>query len=158
MTIYHRVLALVDIGRRGDQVMLRAAELAAAHKAELAIAAIVDYAPGFECDHIPFRSPQEMQRAIVRDVADKLGEKACRLGIGGAEVIVSSGREDEAVADLMRSWRPDLVLVGSHAPHGLQKAVAENGRDKPLPHDLLVVRIGRPGLAGRVIQALASAM
>jgi nucleotide-binding universal stress UspA family protein len=159
MTTYHRILALVDVGRRGDQVMLRATELAAAHKAALAVAAIVDYVPGFECDHVPFRSPQEMQRAIVRDVAEKLGESVRRLGIGGAEVVVVSGTESQAASDLMRSWRPDLVLVGSHAPHGLQKsAAAGNGHGMSPAYDLLVVRIGRPGLAGRVIRALASAM
>jgi universal stress protein A len=159
MTAYHRILALVDVGRRGEQVALRAAELAAAHKAELAIASNVDYSPGFECDHVPLRSPGQMQQAIMRDVAERLGEATQRLGISGAEVIVTSGSEGRAVDDLVRSWRPDLVLVGSHAPHGLQQGVGQPPRHgKPLPFDLLVVRIGRPGLAGRLIHALASAM
>lgn len=152
MPAYKRIMALVDPGRNGEAVVRQAARLAASCHAELAVAGIVDYVPGFECDHVPFRTPQEMRRAIVRDVTEKLGELLRRLGCR-AETIVASGSERQAVADLTRSWRPDLVLVGSHAPHGLGGA----GGESP-GFDVLVVRAGRTGLAGRIVQALAAGM
>ena len=152
MPAYKRILALVDIGRNGEAVVRRAAPLAASCHAELAVAGIVDYAPGFECDHVPFRTPQQMRMAIVRDVTGKLDEMVRRIGCR-AEVIVAADSERQAVADLSRSWRPDLVLVGSHAPHGLLEADSGNPG-----FDVLTVRAGKRGLAGRFVQALAAAI
>ncbi len=149
MPAYRRILALIDPGKNGEAVVRQAARLAASCHAELAVAGIVDYAPGFECDHVPFRSPQEMRRAIVHDVTEKLGELTRRVGCR-AEVIVVSGGARQAVDDLAHSWQPDLVLVGAQAPHGLRQADGA-------PFDVLVVRAGRPGLAGRIIRALAAA-
>lgn len=159
MATYRRIMALIDISTNGEAVARRAAQMALAHNAALAVAAIVDYTPGFECDHIPFRTPQEMREAIGRDVAGKLDDMVTRIGLGGAEVIVVSGETEKATADLARSWRPDLMLVGSHAPQGLdappQSLVRRDGR---LPFDLLIVQMSKPSLAGRLIQALSAAI
>lgn len=159
MPAYRRIMALVDVGANGETVARRAAQMALAHNAALAVASIVDYAPGFESDHIPFRTPQELREAIARDVAGKLDKLVSRIGLGGAEVIVATGETDKATADLAHSWRPDLVLVGSHAPQGLDappKAMVR--RDGRLPFDLLIVQMGKPSLAGRLIQALSAAI
>lgn len=159
MAIYRRILALADISANGEAVARRAAQMALAHNATLAVAALVDYTPGFECDHIPFRTPQEMREAIARDVAGKLDDMVARIGLGGAEVIVAGGDAEKAGADLVRSWRPDLVLVGSHAPHGLdappRSLVRRDGR---LPFDVLIVQMGKPSFTGRLIQALSAAI
>lgn len=152
MGTYKRILALVALNSDSAAVAKRAVQLSRAYNATLALAAVVDYTPGFESDHVPFLTPEEMRQAIVRDLREKLQLMMTEAGAGGCEIIVGCGSEQEVVAELTRSWRPDLVLVGSHARHGLEK----NG--ERAAYDVLITQIGRPSLAGRMINALAAAL
>lgn len=156
MRSYRRILSVVDLSRNGAAVVRRAWQMAQLYNASLAVASVVDYTPGFECDHVPFRTPEEMRSAIVRDVSEKLDRLVGEAGAGRAEVIVAAGGEKKVMADLLRSWQPDLVLVGSHAPHGLQDpaSLAIDGR---MAFDVLTVQMGKPSFAGRLIQALSAA-
>ena len=67
-------------------------------------------------------------------------------------VIVGCGGEQEVVAELTRSWRPDLVLVGMHARHGLER------NSERAAYDVLTIQSNRPSFAGRMINALAAAL
>ncbi len=154
MQTYRRILALVDLSAKGEAVARRAFQLARAGNAALALAAVVDYTPGFESDHVPFMGPREFREAMLRDVSARLAAMRERVGAAGAEVLVGFGRAPRAVPDMARSWRPDLVLVGSHEGHGLERA----SDAEPLPFDVLTVQVGRPGLAGRLIHALTAAL
>lgn len=158
MRSYRRILSVVDLSGNGAAVIRRAWQMAQLYNASLAVASVVDYTPGFECDHVPFRTPEEMRSAIVRDVSEKLDRLVGEAGAGRAELIVAAGSEKKVVTDLLRSWQPDLVLVGSHAPHGLEAPeslkVTRNGQ---LPFDVLTVQMGKPSFAGRLIQALSAA-
>lgn len=153
MRSYRRVLALVAITADSEAVARRAVQLSRFHGATLALAAVVDYAPGFECDHVPFKTPEQMRQAIVRDVRGKLDRLLSSIEYdGGCEIIVACGGERDLIGQLTRSWRPDLVLVGSLAPHGMDKNVAKT------PYDVLIVQNGRRSFAGRLINALAASL
>ena len=147
MASYRRVLALVALNADPDAVATRAMEMARFHGATLALAAVVDYAPGFEADHVPFRTPEQLRQAIVDDVAAKLDAMVVRLGSG--EVIVTAGKDSESVEAITRSWQPDLVLVSSAATHGLDP------QRQAMPFDVLIVQRHRPGYVGRLIHALS---
>ena len=145
MSAYRRVLALVALNADAENVARRAAEMARFHGAALALAAVVDYVPGFESDHLPFKTPAQMRAAICADVRTKLDA----LVAGGGEVIVAAGSEAESVAAIFRSWQPDLVLVSARARHGLAADVQRQ------PFDLLLVQTQRQGYVGRLINALS---
>ena len=150
MTAYRRVLALVALNADAEAVAQRAAEMARFHGATLALASIVDYSPGFEADHVPFKTPAELRQAIVADVGGKLDAIVAR--VGGGEVIVAAAKESEALEDLARSWQPDLVLVSARATHGLD---GREQRQSRLPFDVLIVQPQRRGYVGRLINALS---
>ncbi len=152
MSTYKRILALVALNSDSATVAKRAVQLSRAYGATLALAAVVDYTPGFESDHVPFLTPDEMRQAIVRDMRERLQQMMTDVGAGGCEIIVGCGSEREVVSELTRSWRPDLVLVGSHARHGLEH------RGERAAYDVLITQNGRPGFAGRMINALAAAL
>lgn len=152
MSTYKRILALVAFNGDSAAVAKRAVQLSRSYGATLALAAVVDYTPGFESDHVPFLTPDEMRQAIVRDVREKLDQMMTEAGAGGCEIIVGCGSEREVVSELTRSWRPDLVLVGSSARHGLE----QNG--ERTTYDVLITQTGRPSFAGRMINALAAAL
>jgi len=152
MSTYKRILALVAFNGDSEAVARRAVQLARSYGATLALAAVVDYTAGFESDHVPFLTPGEMRLAIARDLREKLDQMMTEVGAGGCEIIVGCGSEKEVVAELTGSWRPDLVLVGSHARHGLE----QNG--ERAAYDVLTIQIKRPSFAGRMINALAAAL
>jgi len=152
MGAYKRILALVSLNGDSATVAKRAAQFSRTYGATLALASVVDYTPGFESDHVPFLTPEEMRQAIVRDMRERLQQMMTEVGAGGCEIIVGCGSEQEVVFELTRSWRPDLVLVGSHARHGLEQ---NSGR---AAYDVLTVQSNRPSLAGRMINALAAAL
>ncbi len=152
MSDYKRILALVAFNSDSEAVARRAVQLSRSYGATLALAAVVDYTPGFESDHVPFLTPGEMRQAIVRDMREKLDQIMTKIGAGGCEIIVGCGSEKEVVSELTSSWRPDLVLVGSHARHGLD----QNG--ERAAYDVLTIQNKRPGFAGRMINALAAAL
>ena len=152
MSTYKRILALVAFNSDSAAVARRAVQLSRAYGATLALAAVVDYTPGFESDHAPFLTPGEMRQAIVRDLREKLDQMTTEAGADGCEIIVACGSEKEVVSELTDSWRPDLVLVGSNARHGLDQNRARAA------YDVLTIQNIRPSFAGRMINALAAAL
>ncbi len=152
MSTYKRILALVALNSDSAAVAKRAVQLSRSYGATLALASVVDYTPGFESDHVPFLTPEEMRQATARDLRERLQQMMTDVGAGGCEIIVGCGSEHEVVSELTRSWRPDLVLVSSHARHGLER------NSERAAYDVLTIQSNRPSFAGRMINALAAAL
>ena len=83
MSTYKRILALIALNSDSAAVARRAVQLSRAYGATLALAAVVDYTPGFESDHVPFLTPGEMRQAIVRDLREKLDRMTIEVGADG---------------------------------------------------------------------------
>ena len=150
---YRRILALVASNTDGAAVAQRAVQLSRFYGATLALATVVDSAPGIKSNQAPFLVADEMRQARVRDVRCKLEQMMTEIGCDcGCEIIIACGSEAEVVADLTCSWRPNLVLVDSRARHGLE----QNG--KRADYDVLTVQYNRPSFPERMINALAAAL
>ena len=152
MSAYKRILALISLNSDSATVAKRAVQLSRSYGATLALASVFDYTPGFESDHVPFLTPEEMRQASVRDMRERLQQMMTEAGAGGCEIIVGCGSEKEVVSELTGSWRPDLVLVGSNARHGLD----QNG--ERAAYDVLTIQNNRSSFVGRMINALAAAL
>jgi len=150
---YRRILALVASNTDGAAVAQRAVQLSRFYGATLALATVVDSAPGIKSNQAPFLAADEMRQTRVRDVRCKLEQMMTEIGCdSGCEIIIGCGSEQEVVAELTSSWRPDLVLVGSRARHGM-----EQNNDRTA-YDVLTVQHSHPGFPGRMINALAAAL
>lgn len=147
MRPYRRILTITDLSEHGVKVVGRASQLARFYGASLSVASVVDYPPGLECDHVPFMTPVELRRAIVRDVTGKLQHIVEEVGASGAEIIVAEGNQRDMEIDLVASLRPDLVVAAERTATRLSAAATGC--------DVLAVQSEKPGLAGRLIQALA---
>jgi hypothetical protein len=156
MRPYSRILALVDLSKDAMRVTTRASQMAQFHAATLAIATVVDYPPGLECDHVPFLTPEEFRRAFLKDVTGKLNKLASGASARRAEIIIVEGEEPAVVDDLLWSWRPDLVVLTDSAAPLAGEARANGRRPAQLQfYDVLRVQAERPGLVGRFVQALS---
>jgi nucleotide-binding universal stress UspA family protein len=159
MRSYRRILGLIDISQHGEKVAGRALQMARLYNATLGIATVVDYAPGYESGHAPFLTPQQAQDAVVKDFSRRLDHLIERVGAIGAEGIVAAGHLKSSVRDVLRSWDPDLVLIGSHELYGLDQPKLLLGKHADtLPFDILTVQIEQPKhFGGRFVRALATA-
>lgn len=158
MRSYRRILSLIDISANGEKVARRALQMARLYNATLGTATIVDYTPGYESGHAPFLTPQQAQDALVKDFTRRLNHLIERIG-GGAEGIVTAGHVKSSVRDILQSWDPDLVIVGSHEAYGLDQPKSLMGKHSaPLPFDILVVQMEQAKhFGGRFVRALATA-
>lgn len=155
MRSYQRILTINDACHSAEPVVRRAAQLAQLYRASLALACVVDYPAGLETDHVPFKTPVEMRKAIVADVGEKMRKLAEAAGAAGAELIIAEGTSRQVSADLVRSWRPDLVVVSGEAAWPGEWEVIARSVERDGHVDVLRVQMDRPGIAGRLIQALA---
>jgi nucleotide-binding universal stress UspA family protein len=159
MRSYRRILGLIDISANGEKVARRALQMAQLYNATLGTATVVDYTPGYESGHAPFLTPQQAQDAVVKDFSRKLDHLLDRIGGSGVEGIVAAGHVKSSVRDILQSWDPDLVIVGSHEPYGLDQPKSMlTKRGDALPFDILVVQMEPPKhFGGRFVRALATA-
>jgi nucleotide-binding universal stress UspA family protein len=150
---YRRILALVAFNIDSAAVAQRAVQLSRFYGATLALATVVDAAPPPKSNKAPCLVADEIRQARVRDMRGKLDQMMTEIGCGsGCEIIVGCGTEQDVVAELTCSWRPDLVLVSSRARHGLE----QNG--ECMAYDVLTVQNSRPSFSGRLINALTATL
>jgi len=108
---YRRIIALIDIQHNSEHVARRALQLARTHGALLGFAAIIDYKPGFECDHAPFMTPRQMLDAIRHDVTGKVTQLVGKVGAQGSEILIVQGSRLKAIETLTNEWQAELLLV-----------------------------------------------
>lgn len=154
---YRKILTLVDISQNGERVARRAHGMARLYNAALAAATVVDYTAGYE-DH-GVLTPSQTCDALVRQFTMRLNHLLGRIDASGAETIVAAGHLRSSVMDVLQSWQPDLVIVGSHEPYGLDQPKSLFGRHAgSLPFDILVVHMETPQpIVGRLVNALSAA-
>lgn len=159
MANYRKILALVDIAPNGERVAQRALKMAQLYNATLATATIIDYTPGYESGHAPFLTPNQACDALVKQFSGKLDLLLNRIGAAGAESIVVAGALKPCVTDVLQSWQPDLVVVGSHATFGLDRPETLLGRHAVTrSFDVLVTQVEqRQKIGGRLVHALTAA-
>lgn len=157
MNSYRKILTLVDISENGERVARRAHNMARLYNASLAAAMVVDYTPGYE-DHGTL-TPGQTCDALVKQFTLRLNHLLGRIDASGTEAIVAAGHLKSSVMDILQSWQPDLVIVGSHEPYGLDQPKALFGRHAhSLPFDILVVQMAAPQpIVGRLVHALSTA-
>ena len=142
MRTYRHILTAVDLTPSGRLILRRALHLARLCHAQLLVAHVVDYSTGYESDHIPFRTAPEMHAELAKAAEHKLREWI-EPQDGGVEVRVPVGDPPREVMKLIDAWEPDLAIVGSHAPHGLQRKFS-----LPASCDVLMVQLDEPSYVG----------
>jgi nucleotide-binding universal stress UspA family protein len=120
MLNYQRILAVVDLSAASAAIIRRALQLARQHQAKLRVVSIVEHDTGFESDHIPFLTPQQLREATARQQSEKLDLLLARLGAPGVEAEVLAAESARlALSELLGEWRPDMMVVGSRGSYGL---------------------------------------
>ncbi len=157
MSAYRRVICAVDQSGRRKEVLRRALRFARGIDAQLAVAGVVDYQPGFESGQYPILTPAEFKRETVKLVGEQLNGLLAEIGAGPLEVLVAAGEARKTLIDMASSWRADLVIVGADATLGLLGEEAGWLESRAaLPFDVLAfeTRESLVRSAGRMVRAL----
>lgn len=114
---YHRILAVVALDGSDAELVGHAAALAKSLDAEFALGHVADWEAGLGYDGI--LTPVEVEKKLADVVRGKLKGLAATTGIAGVETLIAFPGWDRGVADLARTWKPDLIVVPSSEDHNL---------------------------------------
>jgi universal stress protein A len=142
---YRHIIAAVDLGPEGAQVVERAARLAAVHEAQLTLVHVMDHFPVDRSNALI--APEDRDPlAFERDeVGRHLGELATVAGAANSrsEVLVSAGTASREIPAYAAANAVDLIVTGSHGRHGLGRLLGStaDGIRHRAHCDVLVVHV-----------------
>lgn len=149
MSSYRRVLSVVEPSDGAAHIIRRAALMARLCGASLAVASVADAPPGGD-DSIWARL------AFIGEATRRTEKLAGKAGVRDFEVLISE-RDHRALAAVVGSWNPDLVVISASDPRGLSgwlDTLHSAGAANPV--DVLKVEPQTPaGIGYRMATALA---
>jgi hypothetical protein len=110
MKTRQRVLIPFTHGHSGSALLRRAGEIAASGDVDLLVVSVVDTRSGFDGDGPAGTLPGERAARLAPPEQKRLEHDLKRHGLDEAQAKVIWGEPQTALSDLIRSWRPDLVV------------------------------------------------
>ena len=144
MSVYRRILLVVDLTEHRVTIRARAQALAASLGAEVELLHVVEFVPVEPMGEtlLPYVQIEEelLERARLR-----LAALAGELGLAGAACRVEAGNVKSEIVRVARERHSDLIVLGSRERHGLSILVnfTEDTVLHAAPCDVLAVRVGR---------------
>ena len=142
MSVYSKILLVVDLTEDSGQIAERARNLAAACDAELSLLHVVEYVPVEPMGETLLPAVQ-IEEELVARARDRLAGLAERLGLGAAPRYVASGNIKAEIVRIAQEQGIDLIVLGSRERHGLSIMVnfTEDTVLHAAPCDVLAVRL-----------------
>ncbi len=142
MTIYRKILLVVDLGEHSEQIAERARDLAASQGAELSLLHVVEYVPVEPMGETLLPAVQ-IEEELVQRAGQRLAELATKLGIGSAKRQVAAGNIKAEIVRAAQEQQADLIVLGSRERRGPSILVnfTEDTVLHAAPCDVLAVRL-----------------
>jgi universal stress protein A len=139
---YRKILLVVDLGEKSEQVGARAKELAAHSGAELSVLHVVEYVPVEPMGETLLPAVQ-IEDELVQRATARLGEFAERLGIPSARRQVAAGNVKAEIVRAAQERGADLIVLGCRERRGPSILVnfTEDTVLHAAPCDVLGVRL-----------------
>ncbi len=142
MSIYGRILVVVDLDKHSEQIGARARDLAAAFAAELSLLHVVEYVPVEPMGETLLPAVQ-IEEELVQRAKLRLEELAKALGVGSARREVTAGNVKAEIVRAAQEQHADLIVIGSRERRGPSILVnlTEDTVLHAAPCDVLAVRL-----------------
>jgi universal stress protein A len=142
MSIYTRILAVVDLSADSASVVGRARKLAEAQGASLTLLHVVEFLPVEPLSDSLLPTVQ-IEADLLQTARQRMGALAATLGSPAPAWEVCAGAAKTEIVRFARSGGFDLIVVGSHERHGLSILVnlTEDTVLHAAPCDVLAVRL-----------------
>ena len=144
MTVYRRILLVVDLTEDSLVLGRRAAALAGALGAEIELLHVVEFVPVEPMGETLMPSVP-IEAELLERARQRLTALAADLGLAGAPCRVESGNVKSEIVRVARERHSDLIMLGSRERHGLSILVnlTEDTVLHAAPCDVLAMRVGR---------------
>jgi universal stress protein A len=145
MTVYRRILLVVDLTEDSMGLARRAATLATTLGAEIELLHVVEFVP-VEAMGETLMPVVPIEAELIERAQQRLTAFAAQLGLPGAHCRVESGNVKSEIVRVARERHTDLIMLGSRERHGLSILVnfTEDTVLHAAPCDVLAMRVGRP--------------
>jgi universal stress protein A len=142
MSIYRRILLVVDLGDQSELIGTRARDLAATLGAELSVLHVVEYVPVEPMGETLLPAVQ-IEEELVQRAKLRLAELTAKLGIGSARRDVAAGNVKAEIVRAAQEQHADLIVLGSRERRGPSILVnfTEDTVLHAAPCDVLAVRL-----------------
>ncbi|HKJ10374.1 MAG TPA: universal stress protein [Gammaproteobacteria bacterium] len=140
---YTHLLLAVDFTDETGQVAERAVQLARAFDAGLSFIHVVEFLHMDLANELVLPQDVELEEQMVASARRKLQELAEGLGMPDAPCRVELGATKQEILRVAAEQKIDLIVVGSHGRHGIQRLLGStaNAVLHGAPCDVLAVRI-----------------
>ncbi len=144
MTVYRRILLVVDLPGESVAIGQKARALAAALGAEVELLHVVELVPVEPMGETLIPSVQ-IEEELIERARERLAALSAELGLSGCSCRVESGNVKSEIVRVARERQADLIILGSRERHGLSILVnlTEDTVLHAAPCDVLAVRAGR---------------
>ena len=142
MSVYTKILLVIDLGEGSDLIGERAKALAAASNAEMSLLHVVEYVPVEPMGETLLPAVQ-IEEELVQRATERLAQFAARLGLESVPRRVATGNIKAEIVRLAEEQQADLIVLGSRERHGLSVLVnfTEDTVLHAAPCDVLAVRL-----------------
>jgi universal stress protein A len=142
MSIYRRILVVVDLDEQSGQIAARARDLAALIGAELSVLHVVEYVPVEPMGETLLPAVQ-IEEELVHRARLRLEELTAKLGIGSVRRDVAAGNIKAEIVRAAQEQDADLIVLGCRERRGPSILVnfTEDTVLHAAPCDVLAVRL-----------------
>jgi universal stress protein A len=144
MSVYRRILVVVDLTEDSLLIGRRAQTLATTFGAEIELLHVVEFVPVEPMGETLMPSVQIEDELLAR-ARQRLATLAAEIGIASSAARVEAGNVKTEIVRIARERGSDLIVLGSRERHGLSILVnfTEDTVLHAAPCDVLAVRVGR---------------
>ncbi len=123
MADYQHILIAVDFSSESSCVIDRALQLAGIYKSQISLIHVVEYAAYLypPDSPIPFDLDLDLERQFVDKARENLASVAEKYSIKDAARFIEVGSPAMEIVRVAQEEGIDLIVLGSHGRHGLQR-------------------------------------
>ncbi len=144
MSMYRRILVVVDLTEGSAIIGRRAQALAAATGAEIQLLHVVEFVPVEPMGETLMPAVQ-IEDELIERARNRLRTLATEMGVPETNARVEAGNVKSEIVRAARELGADLIVLGSRERHGVSILVnfTEDTVLHAAPCDVLAVRVGR---------------
>ena len=144
MSIYRKILLVVDLTEDSELIGTRAKALAAAFDSQIEILHVVEYVPVEPMGEALLPAVQ-VEDELVERAKQRLAELAAKLDLSHCPQMIETGNIKGEIVRIAKERNANLIVMGSRERHGL--AILLNFTEDTILHeaccDVLAVRLKR---------------
>lgn len=128
---YKHILVAVDFSEASYEVAQRALDLARSDQAKMTLLHVVDYLPPltFADDFTPAPALMVDENELLERGKESLEKYASRLQLGDSTPrLVLIGTPKQEIVRAAEDLDVDLIVIGSHGRHGLERLLGSTAR------------------------------